>query len=322
MSDTIKGSIIGAIITSIGAILIFFLGNFSTQATLEKSTVKTLSEYFTAVDKDMTYKDALQTVYEENQNLKNDVKELNSQLEEQNAVDEVNQTIKNATEYWNNSDYNQALSALNNFKNKSPEINSLIEEYTKEYEQYISGQADTLKNENIDEANKIVKDALNVLPESKVLKDKLTEIENSYPHNMVDVVPAYQSGGNEYKEYTSSHNGTSEFFMMGGIKYRNGMTFNADINAFNDVSWAVYNLDKRYNNLEFMLGHVDASDLGSETFLEIYYDGELKEEISVTPDMLPKQVSIDISGVSQLKMQVHSSGSDSPLYGLGNPMIK
>ncbi len=36
MSDTIKGAIIGALITTIGSILIFFLGNFSTQATLEK----------------------------------------------------------------------------------------------------------------------------------------------------------------------------------------------------------------------------------------------------------------------------------------------
>ena len=44
MSDTIKGAIIGALITTIGSILIFFLGNFSTQATLEKNTVETLSE--------------------------------------------------------------------------------------------------------------------------------------------------------------------------------------------------------------------------------------------------------------------------------------
>lgn len=40
MSDTIKGAIIGALITTIGSILIFFLGNFSTQATLEKILLK------------------------------------------------------------------------------------------------------------------------------------------------------------------------------------------------------------------------------------------------------------------------------------------
>ena len=65
MSDTIKGAIIGALITTLGSVLIFFLGNFSTQATLEKNTVETLSEYFDSVDKDMSFKQALQTVYEE-----------------------------------------------------------------------------------------------------------------------------------------------------------------------------------------------------------------------------------------------------------------
>lgn len=51
MSDTIKGSIIGALITVVGSILVFVLGNFSTQSTIEEKTVETLSEYFYSVDK-------------------------------------------------------------------------------------------------------------------------------------------------------------------------------------------------------------------------------------------------------------------------------
>ena len=50
MNDTIKAAIISALITALIAaltsVLIFFLGNFSTQATLERNTVETLSEYF------------------------------------------------------------------------------------------------------------------------------------------------------------------------------------------------------------------------------------------------------------------------------------
>ena len=38
--------------------------------------------------------------------------------------------------------------------------------------------------------------------------------------------------------------------------------------------------------------------------------------------MIPQPVSLDISGVTQLKMQVSSSGLDHPIYGLGNPVIK
>lgn len=55
MSDTIKGSIIGAIITVLGSILVFHLGNFSTQ----KSIVEALSVRFDSVDNDMSYEQAL-----------------------------------------------------------------------------------------------------------------------------------------------------------------------------------------------------------------------------------------------------------------------
>ena len=47
----------------------------------------------------------------------------------------------------------------------------------------------------------------------------------------------------------------------------------------------------------------------------------LKEEIPLAPDMSPKAISLDVSGVTQLKMQIHSSGGDNPVYGVGNPVI-
>lgn len=275
----------------------------------------------------MKENELLKNEIEENINkigeLENQIENQQAQINQQNSEEEINRIIQKATEYGSAFDYVQALSILNNAKNKTSEIEILINDYSQKYESSIIEQVnDLMTEERLDEATNIVNDAINALPNSQVLKDKLQEIKNSYPQNMIDVVSAYQSGGNTYTEYTSIKSGASEYFTMGGIKYTNGMTFNADINIFDDVSWAVYNLDNKYNNLEFMLGHVDGSDLGRETFLEIYYDGELKEEISVTPDMLPKSVSLDLSGVSQLKMQVRSSGNNGPLYGLGNPVIK
>ena len=84
MSDTIKGSIIGALITGGISLLIFFLGNFSTQSTIEEKTVETLSGYFNSVDKDMSYEQALQTIYKENENLKIEIDSYNSSLNEAN----------------------------------------------------------------------------------------------------------------------------------------------------------------------------------------------------------------------------------------------
>ena len=169
---------------------------------------------------------------------------------------------------------------------------------------------------------RINKEALDIIPDSEILKEKQLEIENSYPKNMLDVVSAYQTGGNPYKEYTSSQSGEIESFIMGGVKYTNGMTFNADINIFDDISWAVYNLSCKYKTLEFTVCHVDGTDIGKETSLQIICDGVLKEEIILAPDMSPKKVIVNVEGVTQLKMQVSSSGNDGPVYGVGNPVLK
>ena len=82
MKDAIVGAAVGAIITGIISILIFYLGNFETQSTLEKNTVKVLSEYFNSVDKDMPYEQALQVIYKENENLKNDISSLQKEKQE------------------------------------------------------------------------------------------------------------------------------------------------------------------------------------------------------------------------------------------------
>ena len=239
------------------------------------------------------------------------------------SEEEINKIIQNATEYGNSFEYVQALSILNNIKNKAPEIEPLMNDYSKKYESSIIEQANNLKmEEKLDDASNIINDALNVLPNSQILKDKLQEIKNSYPQNMMDVVPAYQSGGNPYTEYISNKSGATDVFSMGGIKYTNGMTFNADYNIFDDISWAIYNLDGKYSSLEFTVCHVDGTFNGDDTYLQIFYDGNLKAEIPLSPDMSPKFVSIDITDVTQLKLQVPASGGDNPLYGIGNPVIK
>lgn len=333
MKAQIISAIVGAVIAGIFSLLIFHLGNFSTQ----KSIVESLSVRFDSVDSSMSYQQALEVIYQERETYKKEIESLKIQLNElnikvsdqqaeidqQNSEEEISKIIQDATKYGSSFDYVQALSILNNVKNKTTEIEVLINEYSQKYESSIVEQVNNLKTEEkLDEASNLINGALNILPNSQILKDKLQEIKNSYPKNMIDFVPAYQNGGNTYTEYTSAKSGATEYFSMGGVKYTNGMTFNADINIFDDVSWAVYNLNGEYTNLEFIVGHVDNTYNGYETALEIFYDGQLKEEVPLAPDMLPTPINLDITGVKQLKMQVHSSGNDAPIYGLGNPTIK
>lgn len=80
MDIQIKSALIGAIIPTVGAFAIFFLGDFSTQSKLERDTVKVLSEKFDSVEKDMSYEDALQAVFKENEDLKNKFSDYKSQI--------------------------------------------------------------------------------------------------------------------------------------------------------------------------------------------------------------------------------------------------
>lgn len=327
---TIINTLIGSGITGIISLAIFFLGDYSSTATIEKKTVETLSNYFEYVDKNMTYEQAIQEIYSEKRDLETQISKLKKEIDDkeyeitqQNHQKEVEEIVKSATEYGNNGDYIQAITLLSNIETKSTQLESLINDYEKKYETDIVDKVTILQADvQLEEASVLIEDALKIVPDSVKLNESKRVIENSLPVNMLEKVAAYQSGGNTYKEYDAYRTGATEYFCMGGKKYTNGMTFNADINIFNDVSWAVYNLEGKYSSLEFDLGHVDGTDLGRETFLEVFYDGQLTDEISVTPDMLPKHIILNLEGVKQLKLQVHASGNDGPLYGLGDPIIK
>ena len=98
MSDTIKGSIIGALITVVGSILVFILGNFSTQ----DSIVESLSVRFDSVDDNMSYEQALQTIYEESEKLKLE----NEKLAEQNQIlSKANEDATNTIQQMHKIDF-------------------------------------------------------------------------------------------------------------------------------------------------------------------------------------------------------------------------
>ena len=200
------------------------------------------------------------------------------------------------------------------------DLTSKKTQYENSYVSSVISEADTLiSSGETDKALELLNSADKIVPNNAYIQAKIKSLT---PYCMTDTVPAYQSGGNPYKEYSSVKSSNSEHFSMAGIKYYNGMTFNADINIFDDVSWAVYNLNKKYSTLTFTLCHVDGTDLGDNNVLQVIYDGVVKEEIEIAPDMTPKSISLDVSDVTQLKLQIGASGSNGPLYGIGNPVLE
>lgn len=165
MSDTIKGAIIGALITVLGSILIFYLGQFSTEEALEKNTVEALSGYFECVNIDMSYKEALQALYVQSLNQQNENKQLKEQIQELNKeqknlnniiitlqedterIENNEHLINSAKQYKENGQIKNALSLLLGIKNANSEVAILIDEYQKEFESEIILQVTSLIGE-------------------------------------------------------------------------------------------------------------------------------------------------------------------------------
>ena len=311
LKQTLIGTIIGAILTGGVSLYTYFDSKYG----IESKTVETLSKYFDSVDKDMSYNVALEKVYEDTKSMQTRIDELES-----GNIDSI--LIKNAQEYGESENYYMALSLLMNVESSDEEKENLISRYGEKFEDEVLSQADFfINNSNVNAAKLILNKALDIVPESKRISEKLSELNSNDTNSLVKMVPAYQCGGNTYEEYSPDNDGATNSFVMAGITYTNGMTFDADINIFNDSCWALYNLDGKYTNLSFIVGHVDGTDLDDGTVLQVFTDGNLQKEINLKSDMYPKDEVIDLSGVKQLKLQVLPSGNDHPVYGIGNPMI-
>lgn len=87
MTDTMRGAIVGAVISTLGALGIHYLGYFHTEDDIEKQFVTILSESFEAVDETMTFQESVeslnvyvQSLTEENSSLKKELEDKNTDL--------------------------------------------------------------------------------------------------------------------------------------------------------------------------------------------------------------------------------------------------
>ena len=83
---------------------------------------------------------------------------------------------------------------------------------------------------------------------------------------------------------------------MDGKTYTNGIEID---------NYALFNLDGRYDTLEFDVGHKDSVWLDKE--LLIYLDGQLVRTVEIKAEELVKHVRIPLNGALQLKLVASSS---------------
>ena len=116
--------------------------------------------------------------------------------------------------------------------------------------------------------------------------------------NFMDVAPPYDVS-NKYR-VTAADNVT-----MGGTKYNGAVQSSCD--SYSALkTYSLHNLNGNYNKLVGYIGHVDGTAMGNAVY-NFYGDGKLLAEYDVKGDDFPKQISLNVTGIKQLKIEiVHS----------------
>ena len=190
-----------------------------------------------------------------------------------------------------NGDYLEAIETIKTAVStvgQDTELTATAKEYENTYVTNVVTEVDTLMAaSDFNGAEKILTSAQNGLPNNQTLKDKKTALENTRPKYLLNVCPPYQTQG-YYAEKSYS---------IAGTAYING--FNLDDNG---GGLAYFNLDGKYNTLDFDVGHIDGKQLETGYYY-FYADGELIYTLTLDPSMLLEHVEIPLNGAKQLIIQ-------------------
>lgn len=330
--SSIAGAVVGSIITG----GISYMINFSNQDTIKKNTVETLSIYFDSVDKDMSYEEALQTIYKDSESLKQEIEILNkqivdesekskqeivmlkeqlelqqSQIDQQNSQEEINEIIQSATEYWNNSDYIQSLTLLKNSKAKSLDIAKIYEQYSEKYVEYLLSQADLLVSERkYNDAVEILKKGKGITSNDKKLNDKINSINSNQPIKLSDLKIStsrffYQSQDRQAEDTVGNRYSTGNLF----ITYAEGEK---------NYGYATFYLGQKYTSLTGIIAVSDESENRSDTQLKGWIeigtkDGDKFNQLWTSPILsrATSQIEIpetDLSESEWLEIRYYNNG--------------
>ncbi len=190
---------------------------------------------------------------------------------------------------FDNNQYFQTLKA-NTEKDYVSSITTTVNNYLKQ-EDYVS-------------AKRVSENALTVLPGNADLIALDQSVAAQTPTYLLDVCPPYETA-----EYAGYING--ERITMAGNTYTNAFTLTDD-------AYALFNVGSQYTSLKFLVGHCDGTKMYEST-IKVYCDGILKTELKINAEDLPKNVSVDITGVKQIKIE---SSCYWGKYGFANVTVK
>ena len=126
---------------------------------------------------------------------------------------------------------------------------------------------------------------------------------------LMDVCPPYLTSN--YAEYKNG-----ESFTMSGKKYSQGFTLNGM------GSYAIFNLNGQYKELELDIGYIQTSDWNKTLLLKIYLDDNLVEEKSISYTDLCKKTVLPLKYSQQLRIECNKVSNSDVMIGFGNITVK
>lgn len=105
---------------------------------------------------------------------------------------------------------------------------------------------------------------------------------------------------------------------MGGKAYTDALQFYM-WNGTYSKAYAQFNLNGRYDNFSFTLGHVDSTTRVQGT-LTVKLDGKIVQTIKAEADDLPEKFTVPVSGAKQLTLEMYSDSAANVYniyYGIG-----
>lgn len=239
------------------------------------------------------------------------LKELQNELDDKKSQEKIDEVIKNATEYWDKSEYIQALSNLKDCQLNSENIKVLYKKYSEEYCTYVLKEADELiLGRKYDEANKILLDAQKLVDNSDALKNKLTELQSKEPVKLSDLKISAS------RNFKLNQNEPVEDSV--GNRYSTGNLFIVKAEGKSGYGYATFYLGKKYTHMSGSIAVSDESENRNDTqlegWIEIYSKTEDEYTNLYTSPILSRMTSpitipeIDLKDSDWVEIRYYNNG--------------
>lgn len=275
--------------------------------------MEVLSEYFDSVEVEISYKDALQTIYEENRSLKTSLKEqeelllsLKEQVSQQRSNEEIETLIKNVTQYWQNAEYVQALILLKNSSIISEDVEILYQQYSNEYSNNLLIQVESLIDEgNNNQAIELLKEGADLVSDNSIINDKLNSIRNIKSELLSTLTPV--SGEIEYVWDSSKRDNYGNTYSSGICLHQN----------YDKPAHVVYSLDGKYTTIsgKFVLEEKSKNTDGNYVLYVYSLEGGnmtlIYESQVLATATRPIDIEINVTDVMDIVIEVYDSDKGS-----------